>query len=1028
MAEYTDSNLLFKKQKTSISIFSYNSRGFDMGKQDLCREILMEKILPGDQDEVKILCNQENFLLRNNKYKIKQALEGHHIVFKPAIKDSLDGRPKNGMFIAIPNKISGKIKDISPNHWRLQAILVNAFDRCLLIINSYFPQDSRYVEYKDEGLEETLAEIQEILEKNHFDDVLLVGDINADFTRKTGFIWRMRNFINDTNLCKAWDSFPTDFTHEHTIDGTTYVSTIDHIFWNPNLREHVTEAGVVHVPENTSDHHPIYCRLNYSNIGPKIEENDEDILSKPSWKRSTNDQQNKFVDELKNKLEKLSHIEECHNPYCKAETHVTMCDELMLNILETIEMTARNNLSIPRRKTASNKTAIAYWKEEVKPFRDDAMFWNAIWKSAGKPLNTHLHSIMKRTRNIYHFQIRKCKNIVNYLKKNTLLDACINNRGDIFKELRKLRRTKDSSPDVMDGVSENIQDHFAGIYSKLYNSGDDQIEVEKLYNRINARVTSICMKDVSKVTPLIVKEAVGRLKSDKTDPVNEFSSDCVKNAPDVLYELLAQLFRAYLTHGHITKALTLSTLIPLIKDKIGDHGSSNNYRSIALSSLILKILDWVFIILCKDEFRLDDLQFSYQENCSTDMCTWMVVETIDYYSRNGSEVFTSVMDMTKAFDNVSHSKLFAKTIERGIPEIYIRLLMVVYKHQQLCVKWNGKSSYIFGMSNGVKQGAVLSALLYCLYVDELFETLRKRRTGCWVEDSYVGILGYADDTFLLAPTLDGLQEMINTCNEFCSKYNLTFSVNTDPRKCKTKCLAFLKKKRDLRRMKLGAIDLPWVESTKHLGNKILNRARGMGQDVLEKRAAYISRNNELVQELHFAHPKTLVNVNNIYNSHFYGCTLWDLSCKEVDMAFKTWNVSQRMMHGLDRKTHKYLIEPVSGTKHIKFAMYKRFINFTSRITESAKVAMKVLYETVKLDCQSTIGRNLRMIMLEYGLCTINDITTKMLEKKQYVDLPGDESWRVNIIKEIIDTKHGRNVVPEFTTKELQDMLDFASTS
>ena len=187
------------------------------------------------------------------------------------------------------------------------------------------------------------------------------------------------------------------------------------------------------------------------------------------------------------------------------------------------------------------------------------------------------------------------------------------------------------------------------------------------------------------------------------------------------------------------------------------------------------------------------------------MCTWMVVETIDFFSRNGSEVFTSVMDMTKAFDNVLHSKLFEKVLQRGIPVIYIRLLMVIYEKQQLCVQWNGKSSYIFGMKNGVKQGAVLSALLYCIYVDELFQMLRKRRTGCWVEDMYVGILGYADDTFLLSPTLDGLQEMIETCREFTSKHNLTFSVNPNPKKCKTKCIAFLKKKRVFRNMKLGEI-------------------------------------------------------------------------------------------------------------------------------------------------------------------------------------------------------------------------------
>ena len=89
------------------------------------------------------------------------------------------------------------------------------------------------------------------------------------------------------------------------------------------------------------------------------------------------------------------------------------------------------------------------------------------------------------------------------------------------------------------------------------------------------------------------------------------------------------------------------------------------------------MFDWVIIILYSDKLAFDDLQFIYQANCSTNMCTWMVIETIDYFSRNGSEVFTSVMDMRKAFDNVKRSMLFTKLLQKGVPEIYIRLLMVM---------------------------------------------------------------------------------------------------------------------------------------------------------------------------------------------------------------------------------------------------------------------------------------------------------------------------------------------------------------
>jgi hypothetical protein len=71
-------------------------------------------------NRIPVLCNQENFLLRENNFKVRQALPNCHIVFKGARKNQLNtGRPANGMFIAIPDKFNGCVRDVSPENWRL---------------------------------------------------------------------------------------------------------------------------------------------------------------------------------------------------------------------------------------------------------------------------------------------------------------------------------------------------------------------------------------------------------------------------------------------------------------------------------------------------------------------------------------------------------------------------------------------------------------------------------------------------------------------------------------------------------------------------------------------------------------------------------------------------------------------------------------------------------------------------------------------------------------------------------------------
>ena len=518
----------------------------------------------------------------------------------------------------------------------------------------------------------------------------------------------------------------------------------------------------------------------------------------------------------------------CHDVHCKDECHVDECGKVLVDVLDSTKLSAASCLPSPsNRKCPTKKTTIFRWNEDVQTFKDKAMFWHSIWLSAGRPVNTVLHQIMKKTRNIYHYQIRKNRKMAECIKKNAILDACINDKGDIFKEVRKMRKIPPTVSSMIDGVTVNIETHFANVYDKLYNSIDDNENLTTVLRHLNTKIDSKSMIEVEKITPALIKEAINKLKNGKTDPLYHFNSDCMKNAPSTLSEYLAKLFRIYMTHGHLILVILVSTIIPLIKDKLGDISSSNNYRPVALSSLLLKIFDWTILLLHGDKLSTDELQFGYQQNTLTNMCTWLAIETIDYFLRNGSEVFVGVMDMSKAFDNVKQSVLFWKLIDKDIPPVYLRLLLNIYIKQRANVRWNGTLSDSFPIGNGVKQGGVLSPHLYCIYTDDLLRRLRKKRTGCWVEGKFVGILGYADDLPLISPILDGLQEMTKSCEDYARSLNLSFSTNVNLMKCKTKCMPFLNQERELKNITLDGKDLPWVKTAKHQGCKIGEKICGL---------------------------------------------------------------------------------------------------------------------------------------------------------------------------------------------------------
>jgi len=101
------------------------------------------------------------------------------------------------------------------------------------------------------------------------------------------------------------------------------------------------------------------------------------------------------------------------------------------------------------------------------------------------------------------------------------------------------------------------------------------------------------------------------------------------------------------------------------------------------------------------------------------MCTVILVEVIAYYAAHGGSLYCTMLDATKAFDRVEYCKLFNGLLRRDIPGVYIRLLLNMYANHVTRVSWNGICSLPLVVGNDVKQGGVISSILFCIYIDSL---------------------------------------------------------------------------------------------------------------------------------------------------------------------------------------------------------------------------------------------------------------------------------------------------------------------
>ena len=122
------------------------------------------------------------------------------------------------------------------------------------------------------------------------------------------------------------------------------------------------------------------------------------------------------------------------------------------------------------------------------------------------------------------------------------------------------------------------------------------------------------------------------------------------------------------------------------------------------------------------------------------------------------------------------------------------------------------SSDPFVVSQGVRQGGVLSPFLFNIYVDDLIKQLELSGTGCRVNEGYIGAILYADDLLLLSASIYGLQHMLDICYLYGLNNSIVFNHN------KSSCTRIGPGCRKFAAdMLLGDVKVDWVHTFKYLG-------------------------------------------------------------------------------------------------------------------------------------------------------------------------------------------------------------------
>ncbi len=195
-----------------------------------------------------------------------------------------------------------------------------------------------------------------------------------------------------------------------------------------------------------------------------------------------------------------------------------------------------------------------------------------------------------------------------------------------------------------------------------------------------------------------------------------------------------------------------------------------NYRPISLLSLISKALERCVFNKIKDHVfdQINDGQHGFVPRKS---CVTQLIEVFDYIGREldlGNQVDVIYLDMSKAFDRVSHMQLLKRLRDFGFGGNTLNWFRSYLKDRRQQTTVLGATSSALTVTSGVPQGSILGQLLFLLYQNNLSNSINHSK-----------IATFADDTKIYK-----VKDLQNDLANFqTSSANANLLLNTD--KCKT---------------------------------------------------------------------------------------------------------------------------------------------------------------------------------------------------------------------------------------------------
>ena len=408
------------------------------------------------------------------------------------------------------------------------------------------------------------------------------------------------------------------------------------------------------------------------------------------------------------------------------------------------------------------------------------------------------------------------------------------------------------------------------------------------------------------ISPKELEDACKKIKMGKACGFDSICNEMIIGLANTHPKILLKLFNDILQSNEVIPDWVSGMIVPLHKD--GPKLNTSNYRGITLISCLGK----VFLAILNNRLMeysinhnlLSPAQLGFMPGNRTSDAHIIIHNIVQNVCHiNGEKVFSCFVDFKKAFDSIPRDILLKKLINFGVNGKFFNILRHIYTSDKACIKLDNSRSAFFELNLGVRQGCILSPLLFNLFLSDLAKKFEAMDGKFQLGQTGINSLFWADDLVLFAKSKVDLENLLKTLEVYCKDNELLINAK------KTKCMIFNKTGRLIRNYSfyLDGKKLDMVRSYKYLGFLVTPSGEiGSGLKDLRDRALKafmklkndlgVSFNQDVVTSLSLL--DTLIKPILLYASDFWGA----LKLPKDDPIEKFHRMMYKQLLGVQKQT------------------------------------------------------------------------------------------------------------------------------